>query len=130
MMQFMPNTGPHYGVYPDSSPKVQIHGGAKKIKADIVAWKHIPDQQQRVKFALASYNAGRGHVEDAQRLARKYKLDHKKWDDNVEKMMLLLSQRKYHHDEVVKHGFSRGTLTCNYVREIFARYQEWKIVFA
>jgi len=130
IMQFMPNTGPNYEVYPESSPEVQINGGTKKIKADLKAWKQIPDRQQQIKFALASYNAGRGHVEDAQRLAKKYKLNEKKWDDNVEKMMGLLSQPKYHNDKVVKYGFTRGNHTCKYVREVFERYQEWKTIYS
>ena len=38
MMQFMPNTGPSYGVFPDSDPLTQIMGGAKKLKADEKFW--------------------------------------------------------------------------------------------
>lgn len=126
MMQFMPNTGPNYGVYPDSSPEVQINGGMKKITADINSWKEIPDMEQRIKFALASYNAGRGHVEDAQRLAVKHGLDGKKWDDHVAKMLLNLSKQEYYRDEVVKYGSIRGTNTYNYVESVFNRYNEWK----
>jgi len=129
IMQFMPSTGKHYGVFADSNPKEQIQGGTRKIKSDIDSWKHIPDKEQQIKFAIASYNAGRGHVEDAQRLAEKHKLNPKKWDENVEKMMILLSQQKYYNDKLVKHGFIRGSITSNYVREVFARYQEWKILF-
>src|SRR5690606_31304770 len=58
MMQFMPNTRPYYGVFPDSPPEVQIMGGMKKLTSDIRLWKDIPDPVQREKFALASYNAG------------------------------------------------------------------------
>ena len=88
MMQFMPNTGPHYGVYPDSPPEVQIIGGAKKLLADEKSWSEIPDPLQRKKFALASYNSGRGHIMDAQRLAKKHGLNHLVWDDNGETMLL------------------------------------------
>lgn len=129
MMQFFPNTGPHYGVYPDSPPAVQIEGGAKKVAADLKAWKKIPDMDQRIKFALASYNAGRGHVQDAQRLAKKYGLDIYKWDDHVEKMMFNLSKQEYYRDEVVKYGAMRGSMTCNYVEEVFHRYTQWKNTF-
>lgn len=129
MMQFMPNTGPKYGVYPDSPPEVQINGGMKKIASDIKSWSSIPDKEQRIKFALASYNAGRGHIEDAQRLAVKYGLDGTKWDDNVEKMLLNLSKQEYYRDEVVKNGSMRGTTTYNYVRKVYHRYTEWKSTF-
>lgn len=129
MMQFMPNTGPKYGVYPDSSPEVQINGGMKKVAADIKSWSAIPDKEQRIKFALASYNAGKGHIDDARRLAIKYGLNGNVWDDNVEKMLLNLSKQEYYRDEVVKNGSMRGTTTYNYVRKVYPRYMEWKATF-
>lgn len=129
MMQFMPNTGPKYGVYPDSPPEVQINGGMKKISNDIKSWSSIPDPEQRIKFALATYNAGRGHIEDAQRLAVKYGLDGNVWDGNVEKMLLNLSKQEYYRDEVVKNGSMKGTTTYNYVRKVYQRYTEWKVTY-
>jgi membrane-bound lytic murein transglycosylase F len=129
MMQFMPGTGPKYGVYPDSPPEVQIKGGAKKLQADDKSWSSIPDEVQRKKFALASYNAGKGHIVDAQRLARKHGMDPNKWDDNVEVMLLNLSKREYYQDEVVKNGMMKGTTTHHYVRSVYNRYLEWKEVY-
>lgn len=129
MMQFMPNTGPRYGVYPDSPPEVQIRGGAKKLAADEKYWTSIPDEIQRKKFSLASYNAGRGHILDAQRLARKHGLDPNKWDKNVEVMLLNLSKREYYQDEVVRNGMMRGTTTHHYVQAVFKRYEEWKEIY-
>lgn len=129
MMQFMPNTGPYYGVFPDSPPEVQIMGGMKKLTADIRLWKEIPDPVQREKFALASYNAGGGHIKDAQRLAAKHGLDKNKWDDNVEKMILNLSKQEYYRDEVVRNGAMRGTTTYNYVRSVYQRYLDWKAAY-
>lgn len=125
MMQFMPNTGPHYGVYPDSPPAVQIMGGAKKLVSDEKFWKDIKDDLERKKFALASYNAGRGHIQDAQNLARKYGLNPYRWEDNVEKMMLNLSKQEFYQDEVVRNGMLRGTTTYNYIRHVMERYMEW-----
>lgn len=129
MMQFMPNTGPHYGVYPDSPPEVQIMGGTRKLMADEKYWMGIKDDFERKKFSLASYNAGRGHILDAQRLARKYGLNPNKWDDNVEKMLLNLSKQKYYQDPVVKHGMMRSRTTYKYVRSVIKRYQEWTEVY-
>ena len=129
IMQFMPSTGPTYGVYPDSPIKVQLLGGAKKIKADLEHWKKVKDPIQRLKFSLASYNAGRGHVKDAQNLARKYKLDPWIWDDNVGEMLLNLSKQKYFQDEVVRHGFMRGTNTFRYVELVLERYNQWKSIY-
>lgn len=129
LMQFMPNIGPIYGVYPNSSPEQQIYGGMLKLATDFKSWKNIPDQMQREKFTLATYNAGRSHVEDAQRLAKKNGLNPFRWDDNVEIMMLNLSKSKYYRDPVVKNGALRGTRTYNYVRSIYKRYLEWRSVY-
>jgi len=129
MMQFMPHVGPKFGVYPGSSPEVQIMGGMKKISKDFNSWSEIPDVSQRQKFTLATYNAGKGHIEDAQRLAKKHGLNPLVWDDNVEKMMLNLSKGQYYRDPVVRNGALRGTRTYNYVRAIYARYEEWKSVY-
>lgn len=129
MMQFMPNTGPHYGVYPDSPPEVQIMGGAKKLMADEKFWTDVTDDFERKKFAMASYNAGRGHIKDAQRLARKHGLNPHVWDDNVEKMLLNLSKQEYYQDEVVRHGMMRSKVTYHYVNEVMKRYFEWVAVY-
>lgn len=125
MMQFMPNTGPHYGVYPDSPPSVQIMGGAKKLMADEKFWKSVPEELERKKFALASYNAGRGHIQDAQRLAKKYGKDPNRWQNNVELMLLNLSKQQYYQDPVVRNGMLRGTTTYRYVRDVMERYMNW-----
>ena len=129
MMQFMPNTGPHYGVFPDSPPGVQIMGGAKKLMSDEKFWSKVPDPHQRKKFALGSYNAGRGHIQDASRLAEKHGLDPLKWDDNVEVMLLNLSKQEYYQDPVVKCGMMRGTTTYGYIRSVMGRYMEWATTY-
>lgn len=130
LMQFMPSVGPSYGVFPDSPPEIQIKGGMKKLMDDLKAWEEIPDSIQRLKFALGTYNAGLGHILDAQRLAKKYNKDPYTWDDNVEIYVEKLSQPKYYHDPVCYYGYLRGSETYKYVREIFIRYNEYKTVFA
>ena len=129
MMQFMPNTGPNYGVYPDSPPEVKIMGGAKKLMADEKFWTDVTDDLERKKFAMASYNACRGHIKDSQRLAKKHGLNPHIWDDNVEKMLLNLSKQEYYQDEVVRHGMMRSKVTYNYVNAVMKRYLEWAAVY-
>jgi membrane-bound lytic murein transglycosylase F len=119
MMQFTPETGARFGVYPDSPPEVQIIGGVKYIKRLFNFWKEIPDSTQRMKFTLASYNAGHGHILDAQRIAKHDKIDHLKWDDAVEEYLLKLSDPKYYNLPQVKAGAYRGKHTRNYVHEVF-----------
>jgi membrane-bound lytic murein transglycosylase F len=129
LMQFMPGTGPSFGVYPSSSPSVQIDGGMRKIVKDYKEWESIPDSIQRVKFTFGTYNAGIGHILDAQRLAVKYGKDPLIWDDNVEIMVKRLSNPKYYQDPVCYYGYMRGSETFNYVRSIFIRFEEYKSAF-
>ncbi len=129
MMQFMPEVGPKFGVYPNSPADVQIAGGMRKLHKDFQCWPEIPDKIQRQKFALASYNAGLGHIKDAQRLAEKYGLNPKVWDKNVEEMVKNLSNREYYRDEVVENGAMRGAHTQKYVISVFSRYLSYKSAF-
>lgn len=129
LMQFMPGTGPSYGVYPNSPPDVQIRGGMKKLNKNFSDWDMVSDSIQRIKFTLATYNAGLGHVQDARLLAKKYGDNQNIWDNNVEKYILLLSKPKYYREKGLKNGYLRGTETYNYVREIFSRYTEYSSAF-
>jgi membrane-bound lytic murein transglycosylase F len=129
IVQFMPETGASYGVYPSSPPQVQIMGGMHKLNDDFNFWKSIPDKVQRQKFALASYNAGRSHIEDAQRLAEKHGKNPLVWDENVEEMALNLSKREFYRDPVVESGAMHGVITTRYVREIYSRYLMWASIY-
>jgi membrane-bound lytic murein transglycosylase F len=129
LMQFMPGTGPKFGVYPGSAPEVQIRGGMKYIARIRTMWRDIEDPTERTKFVLASYNAGAGHIRDAQKLAEKRGLNPKVWEDNVETMIMNLGKREYYSDPVVKSGALRGTITYKYVRGIMARYEGYKAAF-
>ncbi|SFT35582.1 membrane-bound lytic murein transglycosylase F [Lishizhenia tianjinensis] len=129
LMQFMPGVGPSYGVYPNSSPETQIRGGMKKLYKNYGDWHMITDSIQRIKFTLATYNAGLAHIQDAQRLATKYGKNPNVWDDNVEIIALNLNNPKYYKDELVRSGYLRGSETYNYVREIFTRFNEYESAF-
>lgn len=125
LMQFMPGTGPKFGVYPSSSPEQQIKGGFKYIARIRKIWQSIENEEERNKFILASYNAGPGHIIDAQKLAEKHGLNPKIWDENVETMVMNLGKHAYYTDEVVKSGAFRGSITIKYVRGITARYKAY-----
>jgi membrane-bound lytic murein transglycosylase F len=85
----------------------------------------IPDDAERLKFILASYNTGAGHVQDAQRLAKKYGGDPNVWAD-VSYWLLQKSSQQYSTDPVVKFGFCRGLEPVNYVTLILERYDHYK----
>jgi len=122
LMQVMPRTALSFGITNLNDPEENLRAGILYLRELNDFWSHIPDSTQKVKFMLASYNAGPYHVQDAQRLAAKLGLDSLVWDNNVEECILLKSQKEYYRDEVVKYGFCRGIEPYQYVKQITNRY--------
>lgn len=129
IMQLMPETAEEYGIDSLSSVEEQIKAGITHIKSiDKQLPKEISDEEERIKFILASYNVGIGHVLDARRLAEKYGKDPNVWTDNVDYFLLNKSNSKYYTDKVVYYGYCRGVEPYNFVREILDRYEHYKNV--
>lgn len=127
LMQLLPTTGKMFGVTNLFDPKFNIKAGTKFLISLDKYWrKFIADSTERIKFVLASYNIGRGHIDDARKLAEKYGVNPNVWKDNVEYYLLQKSKPKYYNDEVVRNGYCRGKETVKYVREIFERYEHYK----
>ncbi|MFH1321309.1 MAG: transporter substrate-binding domain-containing protein [Bacteroidota bacterium] len=129
LMQLMPETANNYGVDSLSTDAQNVYAGTKYLCWLDDYWDEmIMDKDERVKFVLASYNVGPGHVIDARNLAIKYNKNPNVWDDNVAFFILQKSREKYYNDEVVKHGYCRGEEPYKYVKEILDRYQHYKNV--
>lgn len=128
LMGIMPNTAKALGVTPHElkEPDTGIRTGVDCLRRFRQGFSEITDPLEKTKFTLAAYNAGIGHVYDAQRLARKYGKDPTKWDDNVAEYIRLKSDPSYYNDSVCKHGYLRGSETYNYVREVLQRYNYYK----
>ena len=126
LLQLMPGTARQVGVRDPFDPEDNVRGAVRYLKWLTDFWdERIEDGDERLKFILASYNAGPGHVEDAQRLAEKYGGDPLAWND-VSYWLLQKSTQKYSTDEVVKFGFCRGLEPVNYVDHILRRYGHYK----
>ena len=124
LFQVMPRTARELGISNVKDPENGIHAGIKYM-----AWVqermeeiNIP-KDQLIWFSLASYSAGFGHVKDAIRLARQKGWRDDVWFDNVERAMLLLSQRKY--SSKARYGYVRGNEPVTYVRNIRHKYQAY-----
>lgn len=127
IMQLMPVTARRFGVSRKSSPEENIRAGV-----NLILWlenrftDRVPDKEERIKFILASYNIGYGHIDDAMRLAEKYGKNPSLWKNNVEYFLLKKSNPEFYKDPVVKHGYARAIQTCKYVDEILDRYQHYR----
>ena len=126
LLQLMPATARQFGVRNRRNPEQNVRGAVKFLQWLENHWKdRIPDERERLKFVLASFNTGAGHVEDAQRLAEKHGDDPKKWDD-VAYWLLQKSKAEYYTDPVVKYGFARGIEPVTYVAIILDRFQHYR----
>lgn len=126
LMQIMPATGKSFGIKNLKNPEQSIRGGTAYLAWLYESFSDIPDSLTRIKFMMASYNCGYGHMNDAQRLAKHNGLDPTLWSDNVEKMILALSAPKNFNKPMIKYGYVRGREPVNYVKEIFDRYEHYK----
>lgn len=127
LMQLMPSTARAMGVPPgkEQNAEESIKAAVKYIGLTTQSFKNLP-QEEQINFVLASYNSGIGHVQDAMALAEKYGKNKYIWKDNVEKYILLKANEEYFTDPVCKYGYFRGTETYNFVRDITARYEQYK----
>lgn len=120
LMQMLPRTAAELGVEDLKDPEQAIASGVKYLDWARDRFSKGLPVQEKIFFSLASYNAGYGHVKDAQRLAEQLGLRSDRWFNNVEKAMLLLQKRDYYKH--ARFGYVRGREPVNYVREIHQRY--------
>jgi membrane-bound lytic murein transglycosylase F len=131
LMQVMPRTGSSHGFQPNDllRPEQNIAAGTRHLSKLENQWRELlSDSLEVIKFTLGSYNVGKGHVDDAIRLAEKYGLKTDKWDENVAQMLINKSIPKYYKDPVVLYGYCRGREPVNYVETIlqdYALYREF-----
>lgn len=101
-------------------PYESIEGGARYLRH---LYNRLPDQIQgpdRTYMALAAYNVGYGHLEDARRITQGQGYNPNSWDD-VAKHLPLLTQRRWYSR--TRFGYARGNEPVVYVKNI-RRYLE------
>jgi membrane-bound lytic murein transglycosylase F len=126
LLQLMPATAREMGVDDPYDPEQNVAGGARYLQWLENQWTSgVPDPEQRLRFILASYNVGRGHVQDAQRLAEKNGNDPLRWE-HVSHWLLQKSKRDVFSDPVVRYGYARGLEPVTYVSKILDRYRHYQ----
>ncbi len=127
MMQLLPETAIMYGLKESdlTDPVKNMTGGTKYLKWLDELWKErVPDNDERIKFVLASYNVGQGHVIDAARLTAKHHGHPDRWDQ-VSVYLLRKSEPNYFNDPDVQFGYCRGEEPVNYVVEILLLFDQY-----
>jgi membrane-bound lytic murein transglycosylase F len=116
LMMLTKNTAKILGVRNRLNPKQSIIGGTRHLNQMM---KNVPKDvtgESRLKFALAAYNIGMGHIKDAQKLAKKLGLNQNVWSD-LKIVLPLLSQKRYYRN--LKYGYARGAEPVRYVDAIY-----------
>jgi membrane-bound lytic murein transglycosylase F len=119
LMMLTQNTAQAMGVANRLDAKQSIQGGAKYfayIKEQLDDKIEEPD---RTWLALASYNIGSGHLDDARKLAENEGLNPNKWLD-VKKMLPRLSQKQWYRK--TRYGYARGGEPVSFVANIRRYY--------
>ena len=101
-------------------PQQSIRGGARYFTS---VHKRIPEQiaePDRSWLALAAYNVGFGHVEDARKITEMNGGDPDKWID-IKKSLPLLARKKWYKN--TKYGYARGWEPVKYVENIRKYYE-------
>jgi membrane-bound lytic murein transglycosylase F len=119
LFQIMPATARGLGIKDPTDPEQSIRGGLKYMQQLSDHYKDVPDAIERYRFALAAYNSGFGHVDDARRLARKARKEATRWRE-VAPFLLKLADRKF--AKKARFGYCRGSEPVDYVRHIDERY--------
>lgn len=127
LMQLMPETAERFGASNPLDPAQNIRAGVKFLKHLDTYWtKENVREEDRIKFILASYNAGLSHIIDARKLVIKYGGDPSSWTD-VEGYLLKKSDPKYFKDPVVMAGYCLCQEPVNYVKEVLKIFEEYKL---
>lgn len=114
MMLTLP-TAKELGVTNRLDPRQSIMGGARYLSRLKKRFDPAVPEPDRTRLALAAYNVGRGHLHDAQVLARRQDLDPHDWQD-IKQVLPLLAKRSYYRN--LKYGYARGWEPVRYVRRI------------
>lgn len=119
-MMLTRNTAKEVGVSNRRDVVESIMGGAKYFSQ---IYRRIPEQikdPDRTNFALAAYNVGLGHLEDARVLTERMGGNANRWSE-VKQHLPLLAKPKYY--KTLKHGYARGWEPVNYVESVH-QYRE------
>ena len=119
IMMLTEGTAKQMGIEDRTDIEQSISGGARYLRR---VEKKLPkriEEPDRTWMALASYNVGFGHLEDARVLTQRSGGNPDKWAD-VKQHLPLLAKKKFY--STVSYGFARGKEPVHYVDNIRSYY--------
>ncbi len=100
-------------------PKSSIFGGAKYFKQTHSRMDKSITEPDRTWMAMAAYNVGYYHLQDARKITRKLKKNPNLWVD-VKQALPLLAKSKWYKQ--TRYGYARGWEPVRYVENIRSYY--------
>jgi membrane-bound lytic murein transglycosylase F len=97
--------------------RTSIFGGARYLSRMLATIPERIVEPDRTWFAVAAYNVGYGHVEDARILAQQHGRNPDRWED-VRDFLPLLSQERWYTR--TRRGYARGWEPVRYVDNVQA----------
>lgn len=119
LMMLTQRTAQAMGVSNRLDPRQSIEGGARYLAHVMESLPDSIEQPDRTWFALAAYNVGGGHLEDARKLAQAEGLNPNKWLD-VKTMLPRLAQKQWYSK--TRYGYARGGEPVHFVANIRRYY--------
>jgi membrane-bound lytic murein transglycosylase F len=125
LMMLTPDTAAAMGIKDRADPRENILAGARYFAT---VRDRIPErvpEPDRTWLALAAYNAGFGHLEDARIIAQTRGLNPDSWTDVRQELPLLAQERWYTR---AKRGYARGWEPVQFVDRVksFLTLLEWQ----
>lgn len=115
MMMLTLPTAKEMGIRNRLDAEQSLRGGARYFNKILRLLPESLEDPDRTWFALAAYNVGRGHLEDARVITEQNGGDPSKWADVKENLPLLRKKRWY---KDTRHGYARGNEPVTYVQNI------------
>jgi membrane-bound lytic murein transglycosylase F len=115
LMMLTHPTAKQLGIADRTDPQQSILGGARYLQS---LMRRLPERisgEDRLWLAIASYNVGLGHVEDARVLTERQGGNPDLWHQVKQRLPLLRQQRYY---RTLKYGYARGNEPVTYVDNI------------
>ena len=126
LMQMMPSTAEWLGAGDISDPIEGVRVGTLYLKRIHNAYRnHTDDPVERLKFALAAYNAGVGRIQDCIKFAAIRGVDSSSWD-NLVALIPEMNDDSILEIDTIKFGKFKGDETIAYVENVLSKYEQYK----
>ena len=126
LMQMMPSTAEWLGADDVTDPIEGVRVGTLYLKQLHRAYRgHTSDPDERMKFALAAYNAGMGRIRDCINYARYKGVDSSSWD-NIVALIPEMSSDEILELDTIKFGKFKGDETIAYVEKVLDKFEQYK----